>query len=111
MKFKDLTIEEKEKARQVIEMFTAPMKDKEIMARLAKLQVICSEREKSEKDAKGRAIAYLEVLRKYPADVLRDCFEQRYKWFPALADLCEYCENKMAFRYLVKKGLRSCNTV
>jgi len=74
---------------------------------LTRLQVICPEREKSEFDKQARTKIYIEELSKYPADVVVKALMTKFKWFPSLSELLDVCDNEMAFRELVKKGLRT----
>lgn len=104
--FQDLSDQQKSGAKALLESYLRPLPEKTINQGIARLQVVCPEREKSDIDRKFRAKIYLDELGKYPADIVMAALKQRYKWFPSLAELLEYCENKMAFRRLVEKGLR-----
>lgn len=94
-------------AEEILNAFLAPLPKDRILKGLTRLQVICLEREKSEIDKQARAKIYADELSNYPADVVVKALMKKYKWFPSLAELLDVCDNEMAFRELVKKGLRT----
>jgi hypothetical protein len=105
--FEGLDEAKKQEAQEILNAFLEPLPQDRILKGLTRLQVICPEREKSEIDKKFRLKIYVEELSKYPADVVVMALLKKYKWFPALAELLDVCDNEMAFRELVKKGLKN----
>ena len=105
--FEGLDEAKKQEAQEILNAFLEPLPQDRILKGLTRLQVICPEREKSEIDKKFRLKIYVEELRKYPADVVVMALLKKYKWFPALAELLDVCDNEMTFREIVKKGLKN----
>ena len=105
--FEGLDEAAKQEAEAILARYLAPLPKDRILKGLTRLQVICPEREKSEFDKQARTKIYIEELSKYPADVVVKALMTKFKWFPALAELLDICDNEMAFRELVKKGLRT----
>lgn len=106
IKFYDLTEQDKTDIDVILSGYLRPLPASKLNELIAKLTVICPEKEKTEIDRKLRAKIYIEELSKYPADIAIEVLNKRYRWFPSLAELLDNCDEKMAFRELVKKGLR-----
>ncbi len=106
IEFKDLELHQKQDVKNVLQGYLRPLPANKINELIARLQVICPEKDKGDIDRKFRAKIYIDELSKYPADIVMECLKKKYKWFPSLAELIDFCDDKMAFRELVKKGLR-----
>lgn len=102
----DMTAEQKEQARQVLDLYFAPLPSIEIIKLIARLQIIAPEREKTAIDIKARTSIWVEELSKYPADIVTMALKKKYRWFPALAEVLDHCDNEVARRKLLKLKLR-----
>lgn len=102
----DLDDSQKSTALTVLSQYEAPLPPQEIIKLIARLQMIAPEKTKSDYDIKARTAIFVEELSKYPADVVVIVMKDRYKWFPTLAEIIEKCENEVAFRKLLKRGIR-----
>jgi len=105
--FEGLDEAKKQEAQEILNAFLEPLPQDRILKGLTRLQVICPEREKSEIDKKFRLKIYVEELSKYPADIVVTALLKRYKWFPALAELLDVCDNEMAFRKVIQMGIKT----
>ena len=103
-----MTPEKKATAMMIIESFYQPLPVQEIVKLIARLQIIAPEREKSGIDMKARTAIWVEELSAYPADVVKKALKGRYRWFPSLAEVLEKCANEVAYRDLIKRGIRCC---
>lgn len=108
--FEGLNDEQLRQAEEILNAFLTPLPKDRILKGLTRLQVICPEKQKNEIDKQVRTKIYVEELSKYPADVVIKALMTKFKWFPALAELLDICDNEMTFRELVKKGLRNART-
>lgn len=104
-----MTKEQVEQAKQVLREFNKPLPSQQIIKLIARLQIICPERAKPEYDTKARIAIWVEELSKYPADVVNYALRMRYKWFPALSEVLDNCDNEMAYRKLIEQGIRVAN--
>lgn len=107
--FGDMTKEQVEQAKQVLREFNKPLPSQQIIKLIARLQIICPERAKPEYDTKARIAIWVEELSKYPADVVNYALRMRYKWFPTLSEVLDNCDNEMAYRKLIERGIRVAN--
>lgn len=107
--FGDMTKEQVEQAKQVLREFNKPLPSQQIIKLIARLQIICPERAKPEYDTKARTAIWVEELSKYPADIVTYALRRRYKWFPALSEVLDNCDNEMAYRKLIDRGIRVAN--
>ncbi len=105
-KFGSLTKYQREQAMEAIQAYNTPMGAPEIAKLVARLQIISPEKNKSEYDIKARTIIWVEELSKYPADVVNKVLKMRYRWFPSLAEVLENCDNEVAYRKLIERGIR-----
>ena len=103
--FGEMTNEQISKARSAIEKYKTPLQEQEIVKLIARLQIICPEKEKNEYDKKARTAVWVEELSKYPADVVTYALKMRYKWFPALSEVLDNCDNEVAYRNLLERGI------
>jgi len=103
---KGLTKEKKAQALQIIDKYYQPMPAQEIVKLIARLQIIAPEKEKSNVDMRARTAIWVEELSAYPADVVQKALKARYRWFPSLAEVLEKCANEVAYRNLIKQGIR-----
>lgn len=101
-----MTDEKKATAMRIIEGYYQPMPAQEIVKLIARLQIIAPEREKTGVDMRARTAIWVEELRSYPADVVQKALKARYRWFPSLAEVLEKCANEVAYRDLIKRGIR-----
>ena len=104
--FGDLTQEQVEQANEVLQEFNKPLAKQEIVKLIARLQIICPEKNKTQIDTAARTAIWVEELSKYPADVVTYALKSRYKWFPTLSEVLDNCDNEMAYRKLVERGIR-----
>lgn len=104
--FGEMTPEQISKAKSVIEKCKTPLPEQEIIKLIARLQIICPEKEKTEYDKKARIAVWVEELSKYPADVVTYALKMRYKWFPALSEVLDNCDNEVAYRNLLERGIK-----
>ena len=102
--FEELSQDQMRQAEEILNAFNEPLPKDRILKGLTRLQVICPERAKNEIDKQARAKIYSDELSNYPADVVVKALMTKFKWFPALSELLDICDNEMAFRELVKKG-------
>lgn len=100
-----MTESEKEQARQAVDLYLAPLPITEIIKLITRLQIIAPEKEKTTIDIKARTSIWLEELRKYPADIVIMALKKKYRWFPSLAEVMDYCDNEVARRKLIKLKL------
>lgn len=100
-----MTAEQKEQARQVLDLYFAPLPSIEIIKLITRLQIIAPEKEKTAIDIKARTSIWVEELSKYPADIVTMALKKKYRWFPALAEVLDYCDNEVARRKLIKLKL------
>lgn len=77
----------------------------EIIKLIARLQIISPEKDKTTIDLEARTSIWVEELRKYPADIVTMALKGKYRWFPALAEVLGCCDNEVAHRELIRKGL------
>ena len=103
--FGEMTNEQISKARSAIEKYKTPRQEQQIVKLIARLQIICPEKEKNEYDKKARTAVWVEELSKYPADVVTYALKMRYKWFPALSEVLDNCDNEVAYRNLLERGI------
>ena len=103
---RDMDDEKKAQALAVVEQYSVPLPASKIAELIARLQIIAPEREKSAVDIKARTAIWIEELSSFPADVVTKALKGRYRWFPSLAEVLESCENEMAYRNLIKRGIR-----
>lgn len=106
IKFGALTVEQKAQAKQVIDMYFKPLPSVEIVKLIARLQIISPEKEKSAIDREARTAIWVEELSKYPADVVSKALKQRYRWFPSLAEVLDYCDSEVRYRDLIRQKLK-----
>lgn len=104
--FGDMTQEQVEQATMVMTEFNKPLPRQQIIKLIARLQIICPEKNKAQFDTEARTAIWIEELSKYPADVVNYALRMRYKWFPSLAEVLDNCDNEMAYRKLIEKGIR-----
>ena len=104
--FGDLTQEQAEQATRLLQDFNKPLPKQEIVKLIARLQIICPEKNKTQIDTAARTAIWVEELSKYPADVVTYALKSRYKWFPMLSEVLDNCDNEMAYRKLVERGIR-----
>ena len=102
----EITAEQKAIAERVVDEYFKPLSSVEIAKEIARLQIIAPEKEKAEFDLKARTVIWVEELSKYPADVVMDALRRKYRWFPTLAEVMDYCDNEIAFRMLIKRKIR-----
>ena len=107
--FGDMTQEQVEQATMVLREFNKPLPRQQIIKLIARLQIICPEKNKAQFDTEARTAIWIEELSKYPADVVNYALRMRYKWFPSLAEVLDNCDNEMAYRKLIEKGIRVAN--
>lgn len=107
VEFGNMTHEQVQAAEEVINTYMQPMDKTEILKLIARLQMICPEREKNNIDIKARTAIWIEELIKYPADITNQALRQKYRWFPSLAEVLDYCDNEVAFRKLLSMGIRA----
>ena len=107
--FGDMTQEQVEQATMVLREFNKPLPSQQIIKLIARLQIICPERAKPEYDTKARTAIWVQELSKYPADVVTYALRMRYKWFPALSEVLDNCDNEIAYRKLIERGIRVAN--
>ena len=96
----------KDQALAIVEQYSAPLPASKIAELIARLQIIAPEREKSQVDIRARTAIWIEELSAFPADVVAKALKSRYRWFPSLAEVLEKCENEVAYRNLIKRGIR-----
>ena len=106
VRFGDMTQEQAEQAKQVIREFNKPLPRQQIIKLIARLQIICPEKNKAQFDTEARTAIWIEELSKYPADVVNYVLRMRYKWFPALSEVLDNCDSEMAYRKLIERGIR-----
>lgn len=104
--FGEMTPEQISKAKSIIEKCKTPLPEQEIVKLIARLQIICPEKEKSDYDKKARTAVWVEELSKYPADVVTYALKMRYKWFPTLSEVLDNCDNEVAYRNLLEHGIK-----
>lgn len=105
VEYGDLNEEQRQAANEAIDSYMQPLPRAEIIKLITRLQIISPEKEKPEYDLKARLIIWVEELVNYPADIVKSALTRRYRWFPALAEVLEFCDNEIAFRKLLKMGL------
>lgn len=105
----EITAEQKTIAEKIVDEYFEPLSSVEIAKEIARLQIIAPEKEKTEFDMKARTMIWIEELSKYPADVVTDALRRKYRWFPTLAEVLDYCDNEIAFRNLIKRKIRCAN--
>lgn len=98
-----MTDEQKKQAREVIEKLDRPLPELEIVKLMARLQIITTG--KKSDDLRALTAIWVEELSKYPADIVADALRQKFKWFPTLAEVMDICDNEVAKRNLIKRGL------
>ena len=106
IEFGKLTDEQKEQAKQVVDLYFNPLDNTEIVKLIARLQIISPEKEKSAIDIQARTSVWVEELSKYPADVVIKALKQRYRWFPSLAEVLDYCDSEVRYRELIRQKLK-----
>lgn len=102
----ELTEQQQILAERAIEEYFKPLSSVEIAKEIARLQIIAPEKEKAEFDMKARTLIWIEELSKYPADIVTDALRRKYRWFPTLAEVMDYCDNEIAFRNLIRRKIR-----
>lgn len=102
----ELTEQQQMLAERAVEEYFKPLPAVEIAKEIARLQIIAPEKEKTEFDMKARTMIWIEELSKYPADVVTDALRRKYRWFPTLAEVMDYCDNEIAFRSLIRRKIR-----
>ena len=102
----ELTEQQQKLAEKAVEEYFKPLPAVEIAKEIARLQIIAPEKEKTEFDMKARTLIWVEELSKYPADVVTDALRRKYRWFPTLAEVRDYCDNELAFRNLIRRKIR-----
>lgn len=102
----NLTDEQRVEALKAIKVFNQPLETKEILELMTRLAIIAPEREKSGVDVKARALIWCDELKQYPADVVTKVLKSKYRWFPSLAEVLEKCDNEVAYRRLIERGIR-----
>ena len=76
----------------------------EILAKeLLRLRVVTASREKSNIDLELMAAAYIDDMRKYPADIAAKVIRKRRQWWPTLAELADDADKMLATRKLLHK--------
>lgn len=76
----------------------------EILAKeLLRLRVVTASREKSGVDLELMAAAYIDDMRKYPADIAAKVIRKRRQWWPTLAELSDDADKLLATRKLLHK--------
>ena len=106
VKFGEMNQEQMQQAQEALRQYMQPMDRIDIIKLITRLQIICPEREKNNVDVKARTYIWIEELQRYPADVVNMALRQKYRWFPSLAEVLDYCDNEVAFRKLVEMGIR-----
>ena len=106
IKFGKMTGEQIEQAKKAIKAYSRPLPKAEIIKLIARLQIICPEKTKTQFDTKSRTAIWIEELSKYPADVVTYVLKMRYKWFPTLAEVLNNCDNEVAYRKLLERGIK-----
>ena len=101
-----MTGEQIEQAKKAIKAYSRPLPKAEIIKLIARLQIICPEKTKTQFDTKSRTAIWIEELSKYPADVVTYVLKMRYKWFPTLAEVLNNCDNEVAYRKLLERGIK-----
>lgn len=86
--------------------FCKPLPSQQIIKLIARLQIICPEKNKTQYDTEARTSIWVEELSKYPADIVTYALRRRYKWFPTLSEVLDNCDNEMAYRKLIERGIR-----
>lgn len=109
VEFGKLTEQQQVLAERAVEEYFKPLPAIEIAKEIARLQIIAPEKEKTEFDMEARTMIWIEELSKYPADVVTDALRRKYRWFPTLAEVLDYCDNEIAFRKLIKRKIRCAN--
>lgn len=109
VEFGKLTEQQQVLAERAVEEYFKPLPAIEIAKEIARLQIIAPEKEKTEFDMEARTMIWIEELSKYPADVVTDALRRKYRWFPTLAEVMDYCDNEIAFRNLIKRKIRCAN--
>lgn len=109
VKFGSLTETQREQAMEAIRAYNTPLVASDIAKLVARLQIVSPEKNKSEYDIKARTVIWVEELSKYPADVVTKVLKMRYRWFPSLAEVLENCDNEVAYRKLIERGIRVAN--
>lgn len=103
--FGNLTPEQKKQAEEVVDSYLEPLPSIEIIKLITRLQIIAPEKEKTAIDIKARTSIWVEELSKYPADIVTMALKKKYRWFPSLAEVLDYCDNEVARRKLIKLKL------
>ena len=106
IEFGELTEQQQMLAEKVVEEYFKPLPAVEIAKEIARLQIIAPEKEKTEFDLKARTVIWIEELSKYPSDVVIGALRRKYRWFPTLAEVMDYCDNEIAFRNLIRRKIR-----
>lgn len=104
-----MTEEQSNKAILILREFNKPLPSQQIIKLIARLQIICPEKVKTEYDIKARTSIWVEELSKYPADVVNYVLKMKYRWFPSLAEVLDNCDNEIAYRKLLEQGIRVSN--
>lgn len=107
--FGDMTQEQVEQATRVLMEFNKPLPKQQIIKLIARLQIICQEKNKAQFDTEARTAIWVEELSKYPADVVNYVLKMKYRWFPSLAEVLDNCDNEIAYRKLLERGIRVAN--
>ena len=106
IKFDKMTEEQIEQAKNAIKAYSRPLTKAEIIKLIARLQIICPEKTKNKLDTKAKTAIWIEELSKFPADVITYVLKMRYKWFPTLAEVLDTCNNEVAYRKLLERGIK-----
>lgn len=102
-----MTHAEKMLALQAIKEFNVPLPAEEILKLMYRLELVTNTgKDKSDIDKKARAAVWVEELSRYPADIVTKAMKAKYKWFPSLAEVIDRCDNEMAYRELLRQGIR-----
>ena len=102
-----MTHAQKMLAMQAIKEFNVPLPAEDILKLMYRLELITNiGKDRTEVDKKARAAVWVEELSKYPADVVTKAMKAKYKWFPSLAEVMDRCDNEMAYRELLRQGIR-----
>lgn len=104
-----MTQEQVEQATRVLMEFNKPLPKQQIIKLIARLQIICQEKNKAQFDTEARTAIWVEELSKYPADVVNYVLKMKYRWFPSLAEVLDNCDNEIAYRKLLERGIRVAN--
>ena len=98
-----LTDEQKRQARDVLQKLDCPLPRLEIVKLMTRLSVITTG--KKQEDLEALIAIWVEELSNYPADIVANALKSKFKWFPTLAEVLDICDNEVAKRNLIKRGL------